>query len=182
MNPSDVVAFWTNAGPKAWFAKDDAFDQAIRARFEALHHRAARRELDDWAQGPEGSLALLLLLDQFPRNLYRRTAHAYATDPLARRVAEAAVDAGHDLAMPAALRPFFYLPFEHSESSDDQARGLALVEAHARETGDHDTLRWARIHAAIVARFGRLPHRNPALGRQDTPEEAQFLETGGFAG
>jgi uncharacterized protein (DUF924 family) len=182
MSPADVTQFWTDAGPKAWFAKDAAFDEAIRARFEALHHRAARRELDLWADQPEGALALLLLLDQFPRNLYRGSAHAFATDPLARQVADRAIAAGHDLAQPPDLQLFFYLPFEHSEHPADQARSVALIKAHAARTGDADLLKWARVHADIIARFGRFPHRNRELGRTDTEEEIEFLRNGGFAG
>src|SRR5579872_3027290 len=109
MKPSDVIDFWVHAGPKHWFAKNDRFDAQIRDRFEALHHCAARRELDDWADEAHGALALLLLLDQFPRNMYRGSAHAFATDPLARVVARAAVDAGFDRDIDPTLRNFFYL-------------------------------------------------------------------------
>ena len=182
MSAPDVIQFWTDSGRKAWFAKNAAFDQAIRARFEALHHRAARRELEGWAETSDGALALLLLLDQFPRNLYRGSPHAFATDPLARHIAGLAIAAGHDLAQPPELQPFFYLPFEHSENAADQARSIALLEAYAARTGDADTLRWGRVHADIIARYGRFPHRNRELGRTDTREEIEFLRNGGFAG
>ncbi len=124
----------------------------------------------------------MLLLDQFPRNLYRGSGHAFATDPLARHFAGLAIAKGHDVAHPPPLQPFFYLPFEHSETPADQDRSLALLEAYAARTGDDSSLKWGRIHADIIARFGRFPHRNCALGRTDTREELDFIENGGFAG
>lgn len=180
-SPSEVVAFWRDAGAAKWFAKDEAFDAAIRARFETAHHAAARGELAPWAQTWEGTLALLLLLDQFPRNLYRGSAHAFATDPLARQIARAALTAGHDTAAPAELRSFFYLPFEHSEALDDQDLCLKLCQALDAETGG-ELARWAALHRDIIARFGRFPHRNTSLGRGSTAEELAFLAAGGFAG
>jgi uncharacterized protein (DUF924 family) len=177
----EVIEFWQAAGPGCWFAKDDAFDAEIRARFEDLHHRAARGELADWGASWQGNLALMLLLDQFPRNLWRGSAHAFATDPLALSLARAALSAGHDQAAPAALRVFFYLPFEHSEALADQDRCVALCEALDTEAGS-DWARWAIMHREIVVRFTRFPHRNAALGRTTTPEEQEFLESGGFSG
>ncbi len=182
MTAADVVAFWVEAGPKKWFAKDDAFDQAIRTGFEALHMQASRGDLSDWAKTPEGTLALLILLDQFPRNLYRGSAHAFATDPLAHAVARHAVDQGVHLSVAGQLRPFFFLPFEHSERTEDQDRSIQLCEAHRDATGDADTLKWAHLHRDIIVRFGRFPHRNRCLGRVTTPEEQAFLDGGGFAG
>lgn len=176
----EVLEFWTAAGPKAWFAKDPGFDAEIRRRFEAAHHAAARGELDGWTAEAESALALLLLLDQFPRNLFRGSAHAFAADPLARAVARGAIADGLDRATPASLRPFFYLPFEHSEAIEDQKLALALCEALERETGE--SARWARLHHDIIARFGRFPHRNRCLGRASTAEETTFLADGGFAG
>ena len=178
MQPSDIVDFWREAGHKRWFAKDDAFDAQIRTRFEGQHHRAARGECEDWRSDAQGALALLLLLDQFPRNLYRGSAHAFATDPLARQIAAEATEDGFDGAVEPALRNFFYLPFEHSEALADQDRSVALCEA----AGDADSLKWAVIHRDIIARFGRFPHRNAALGRATTPEEQAFLDGGGFSG
>lgn len=178
----DIVRFWREAGAEAWFKKNAAFDAAVRERFEAAHHAAARGEHDAWSRAAEGSLALLLLLDQFPRNLYRGSAHAFATDSLARRIARQAISAGHDRAVEAPLRPFFYLPFYHSEDLADQTLGVDLCEALERETGDADTANWARDHRDIIARFGRFPHRNQCLGRDTTPEEQAFLDGGGFAG
>ena len=177
----DVIAFWQEAGPGKWFAHDGAFDTAISSRFEALHHAAARGELASWRESWEGSLALLLLLDQFPRNLFRGSAHSYATDQLARHLADAAIAAGHDGQAPAELRVFFYLPFEHSEGLADQDRCLALVQALDAASGS-EYARWAATHRDIVARFGRFPHRNAALGRISSPEELAYLARGGFSG
>ncbi len=178
MKPEDVVKFWTEAGRKLWFAKDEAFDGEIRARFEAVHHAAARGELDDWAETARGALALLLLLDQFPRNLFRASPHAFATDPLARKVARAATDRGFEQAFEPDLRQFFLLPFSHSERLEDQDRALALAEA----SGDAGLVKWANIHRDIISRFGRFPHRNACLARAATAAEQAFLEGGGFAG
>lgn len=180
--PNDVMGFWLSAGPNQWFAAKPAFDQAIRLKFEPVHHAAARGEYDHWAGEAEGALALLILLDQFPRNLYRRSAHAFATDPKARAVARAAIAEGFDRAVDAKLRPFFYLPFAHSEDPGDQDASVALCEALGKETGDDDTLKWARLHRDIITRFGRFPHRNPMLGRATSAEEQAFLDEGGFAG
>jgi uncharacterized protein (DUF924 family) len=176
--PNDILGFWRQAGPQKWFGKRAAFDDAIRLKFEPVHHRAARGEYDAWATGAEGALALLILLDQFPRNLYRGSAHAYATDGKARAIARTAVEAGFDRQVEPALRNFFYLPFEHSEDMADQDYSLAL----STEAGDPDNLKWAIQHRDVVARFGRFPHRNAALGRATTAAEQAFLDEGGFAG
>lgn len=176
--PNDILHFWRQAGPQKWFKKDAAFDEAIRLKFEPVHHAAARGEYDAWAGTAEGALALLILLDQFPRNLYRGSAHSWATDPKARAIARAAVEAGFHRQVDKALAGFFLLPFEHSEDAADQAFGVKLAE----EIGDEDTTKWARIHQEIIGRFGRFPHRNAALGRATTPDEQAFLDEGGFAG
>jgi len=178
----EIVGFWRAAGPEAWFTRDQAFDDDIRARYEAVHFAAARGEFAGWTDNAEGSLALLLLTDQFPRNLFRGSAHAYATDGIARAAANQALKAGHDREVEAGLRIFFYLPFEHSEAPEHQARAVALFEAHARETGDEDSLKWAVLHQDIITQFGRFPHRNAALGRESTAAELAFLADGGFAG
>ncbi|WP_029087219.1 DUF924 family protein [Brevundimonas aveniformis] len=176
--PADIIAFWREAGPEKWFAKDDAFDAAFRDRFRDDHLAAARRERDGWAETPDGSLALCLLLDQWPRNCFRGTGHAFATDPLARLFARRAVAAGHDQAFEEELRPFFYLPFQHSEDPADQEQSLALFAALTTPDAD----KWARHHHGVIVRFGRFPHRNAALGRITTPQEAAFLEADGFRG
>ena len=171
----DVLAFWRAAGPGRWFATDPAFDAEFDCRFREAHFAAARRELDGWADTAEGSLALLLLLDQFPRNVFRGTGHAYATDPLARHFAVAMVEAGQDAQIERELRLFCYLPFQHSEAMADQERAVALLQAM-------DQAKWALHHRDIIRRFGRFPHRNAALGRESTPEEREFLAQGGFGG
>lgn len=178
---STIVAFWKKAGAQRWYAKDPALDAEIRDRFEATHHAAARNELTGWMSDWQGSLALLLLLDQFPRNIWRGSAHAFATDPLARQIARAALEAEQDRAAPTELRVFFYLPFEHSEQFVDQQLCLTLCEALDHEAGS-DLARWARLHHDIIARFGRFPHRNRALGRASNPEEQAYLDGGGFTG
>jgi uncharacterized protein (DUF924 family) len=174
----DVVAFWHAAGPDRWFEKDEAFDEACRERFLLTYEAAARGDLPEWETTPEGSLATVLLLDQFPRNMFRGTRRVYATDPAAVLAAERAIEKGHDCQVDPALRRFFYLPFTHAEDLAQQERSVALN----RELGDPDTLRWAEHHHGIIARFGRFPHRNALLGRQSTPEEAAFLADGGFKG
>lgn len=174
-SPGDVVAFWREAGPGKWFRGGDAFDAACRERFATAHHAAARRAFDGWMSTAEGALALLLLLDQMPRNLFRGSAHAFATDGLARHFARRALDAGHDTAFEPALRAFFYLPFEHSEALADQDRSVALFEA----LGDANYRDYAIAHRDVIARFGRFPHRNAALGRDTTPEEQAWLDAGG---
>ncbi len=178
MHHQEILDFWSSAGPSAWFKKDTAFDDELRHHFEAAHHAAARGELSDWEQNAEGALALILLLDQIPRNIYRDSAHAFATDPLAQAAADRALSAGHDRATPMPLRIFFYLPFEHAENLAQQARCVALMEA----TSDAEFVKYAIIHRDIIARFGRFPHRNAALGRLTTTEEQAFLDAGGFAG
>ncbi len=172
-----VVAFWREAGAARWFTKDEAFDGEFRERFHCLHFAAAARRCDDWLTTAEGALALLILLDQYPRNAFRGTGHMYATDALARLFATQALDAELDQQVPADLRLFFYLPLSHSEHLPDQQRALMLNRALGEPFASH-----AQGHLDIVARFGRFPHRNPMLGRRTTPEEAEFLRAGGFAG
>ncbi|MBO0497090.1 DUF924 family protein [Pseudomonas sp. Marseille-Q1929] len=172
-----VIDFWQNAGPQRWFAKDEAFDASFRDTFHSAHLQAARRELENWLDSAEGALALLILLDQYPRNAFRGTAHMFATDPLARLYAGRMVDAGWDQLIKPALRAFCYLPFEHSEDPADQQRSLAL-----NQTLDANTYHWAKEHAEIIQRFGRFPHRNQVLARASTEEEQAFLDKGGFAG
>jgi uncharacterized protein (DUF924 family) len=178
LTASDVVAFWRDAGPERWFEKDTAFDDEIRERFLALHDAAASGALRAWEGSVDGALALLLLLDQFPRNMFRYEARAFATDPLARAVAAGALVRGFDAQVASDMRCFFYLPFEHSEDIADQERALTLYTA----AGDTENLKWAELHADIIRRFGRFPHRNAMLGRVTTLEEQAFLNDGGFAG
>jgi uncharacterized protein (DUF924 family) len=173
----DVIAFWRDAGPGRWFCKDAAFDTEFRTRFLGAHEAALRSELDDWAQDAQGALALLILLDQFPRNSFRGTPRMFESDAKAREIARQAVQAGIDAQVDANLRSFFYLPFIHSEQLADQDFGVALTG----KLGD-DSHRHASMHRDIIERFGRFPHRNAVLGRATTPEEQRFLDDGGFGG
>lgn len=174
---SAVVEFWTTAGPAAWFAKDDAFDQAFRERFLDWHEAAARGALSHWLATPDSALALLLLLDQFPRNSFRGAPRMYQTDALARDMAAKCIAVGHDRAVPADLAIFFYLPFGHSEDLSDQERCVVLAD----RLGEPNASR-ACHHRDIVRRFGRFPHRNALLGRATTPEEQRYLDEGGYKG
>ncbi|NML48171.1 DUF924 family protein [Ramlibacter sp. G-1-2-2] len=174
---ADLVAFWQAAGPSRWFRKDPAFDDEFRARFLRLHEAAAAGALASWIQDPQSALALVLLLDQFPRNAFRGSPRMYATDWQGRAAARAAITAGHDQRVDAELRPFFYLPLMHSEEPQDLARCVELMEPLG---GEH--LRYAQHHRDIVDRFGRFPHRNALLGRASTPAEESFLAGGGFGG
>ncbi|TPI42269.1 DUF924 family protein [Mesorhizobium sp. B3-1-6] len=172
-----VTKFWRDGGEDAWFEKNDAFDTDFRNRFLELHYAAARRECDHWNAHAEGSLALMILLDQFPRNCFRGTGHMFATDPLARYFADKAIAAGQDLELEELVRVFLYLPFEHSELLADQERSVQLTTAKAP-----DYLKYAEEHLEIILRFGRFPHRNRMLGRATTAEEKAFLDGGGFSG
>jgi uncharacterized protein (DUF924 family) len=176
--PGAVLAFWREAGPKKWYAKDATFDDDIRARFLATYEAAAAGRLSAWEENPDGALALIITLDQFPRNIFRGDARTYAADPLARAVADRAIARGFDKKFAVPERTFFYLPFEHSENLADQERCVDLNRA----TGDADALKWAELHADIIRRFGRFPHRNAVLGRVTTPDEQAFLDGGGFSG
>ena len=174
----EVISFWQNAGYQKWFARDDAFDAEFRQRFEPAHFAAARGEHEAWMESAEGALALQILLDQFPRNCFRGTAHSYATDGLARHYAQRAVEAGLDRDVEASLRVFCYMAFEHSESLPHQDQAVSLISA----LGDAELLRYAELHRDVIRRFGRFPHRNAALGRETTHEERDYLASGGFSG
>ena len=175
---AEIVAFWREAGADKWFAKIKEFDDDIRRRFLATYEAAAAGKLASWEENAEGALALLILLDQFPRNMFRGDPRAFATDPLARAVAERALARGFDQATDETMRAFFYLPFMHSEVLADHNRCVRLYE----ELGNADQLKWAKLHRDIVEEFGRFPHRNRFLGRETTPAEQRFLDAGGFAG
>jgi uncharacterized protein (DUF924 family) len=171
----EVVAFWRQAGPERWFANNDSFDANFRHHFIDDHHAAARGEHAGWLDTTEGALALLLLLDQFPRNVWRDSGHAWATDGLALHYATQALAAGHDQATEPALRAFFYLPFEHAEDAAAQARSVELFAA----LDDPETLKYALAHQQVITRFGRFPHRNASMGRANTPDEQAWLDAGG---
>jgi uncharacterized protein (DUF924 family) len=175
--PSDILAFWRDAGPDRWYKRDDAFDAELRRRFLALWQNASAGELSSWETSDDGALALVIVLDQFPRNMFRGDARTYASDGLAREVAHRAIGRGVDARIDPLLRQFLYLPFNHSEDLSDQLRCIELTRA----AGNAENLKWAEHHADIVRRFGRFPHRNRLLGRATTPEEQDFLDEGGFA-
>jgi len=173
----EVLKFWREAGPELWFAKDEQFDTRFRTRFLVAHEAAARGELQHWLATPEGALALVILLDQFPRNAFRNTSRMYDTDAMARKAADAAFAARYDRQIPLELRKFLLLPFAHSEELADQERSVALARQLTA-----DDLAHAEHHRDIVRRFGRFPHRNRILGRETTPEERRYLDNGGYSG
>jgi uncharacterized protein (DUF924 family) len=181
-DPRAVIGFWEHAGPERWFRADPAFDRRIAECFGAVHLRAAQGALRSWETDAAGSLALLLLTDQFPRNIYRHSAHAFATDALAREVAGRALAKGFDQAFLPSLRQFFYLPYSHHEDAGSQAQAVALYARLVADGGDPQGLRFAKLHAQLIARFGRFPHRNIMMGRLSTPEETAYLAEGGFSG
>lgn len=173
LNPQDVVRFWFDElTPEQWFKQDDEVDAMIAARFKPAVEQAAASELDDWADTPEGTLGLLILLDQFTRNIYRDSAQAFAQDAKARAITKAALARGFDQKLPMKCRMFVYLPLEHSEDLADQDLCVALCEA----MGNENYLDYAKRHRVVIARFGRFPHRNAVLGREPTQEERDYLE------
>jgi uncharacterized protein (DUF924 family) len=174
--PADILSFWRNAGPDHWYKKDDAFDAEVRRCYLDLWRRAAAGELSSWEMSDEGALALTIVLDQFPRNMFRGTAEAFASDVKALAVANRAIARGVDARIDPTLVEFLYMPLMHSEEIADQLRCVDLFR------GSPDNLKYAEEHAGIIRRFGRFPHRNRILGRATTPEEQAFLDDGGFAG
>jgi uncharacterized protein (DUF924 family) len=177
VSPADILAFWREAGPDKWFTKDDAFDAEIREKFLGTYEAAVAGRLSEWEATAEGALALVIVLDQFSRNMFRGDARTYAADPAARAAANRSLKRGYDQDVPPGERGFFFLPFMHSEDLADQERCVALY----REAADPD-LKYALEHHDIVRRFGRFPHRNVLLGRATTPGEQAFLDGGGFKG
>jgi uncharacterized protein (DUF924 family) len=176
MTPRAILDFWfQEVGPKRWFVADAALDDDIKARFEQVWREARAGKHADWESDKQGALALIILLDQFPRNMFRGTAEAFSTDALAQAVAKRALARGDDLEAPAGVRSFYYLPLTHSEDLADQETCLRLTRERLGES--HFSFPYAIRHRAAVERFGRFPARNSALGRETTPEEAEFLKT-----
>ncbi|ODT57851.1 MULTISPECIES: DUF924 family protein [Paracoccus] len=172
--PHEMLEFWFSDQMRPyWFAKSDDIDKDIAARFSDTYEEAHAGRLDAWMDAPDSALALVIALDQFPRNIHRGGPRSFESNDLALRHARTALDQGHDLGQPAERRQFFYLPFMHSEDLADQDRSVALYE----QLGNDHSLHFAREHRDIVARFGRFPHRNAILGRDSTPEESEFLKT-----
>lgn len=178
MTPAGILAFWREAGRERWYKHSDAFDAEVRRRFLPLWRQAAAGELASWEDSDDGALALVIVLDQFPRNIFRGTPEAFTSDALARDVARRAIERGTDRRIDPLLLEFLYMPFMHSEHLPDQLRCVALFE----NTDNAENLKYAREHADIIQRFGRFPHRNRLLGRDTTEEERAFLNGGGFAG
>lgn len=179
MSPGEVLEFWFADGAdtqrKAWFVKDAAFDALLREHFADWLRAARDGALDDWAATPEGALALIILLDQVTRNIFRGSAEGFAGDARALRLARALVDASEDQRLTPTQRIFAYLPFEHSEEMADQDRCVALFQAMTQVPGMETVIDFAHRHRAVIARFGRFPHRNATLGRVSTPEEVAYL-------
>ncbi len=177
MADSDVIAeiieFWFAPGmAEKWFVRDPNLDRKVAERLGALHEKAAAGGLDDWRNSAQGCLALLVLLDQTPRNIFRDDPRTYATDELARAITQHALDCGYDQELTHNQRGMLYLPLLHSESLADKERAVELTRPLTENPNFH---KWAVHHLEIVARFDRFPHRNEILGRETTPEEAAFL-------
>lgn len=177
IDPQSVIDFWREAGSDRWFEKDEAFDRTIADRFGDLYERAAAGRLDQWADEPNGALALVILLDQFPRNMFRGTPRAFASDGKALATAKAALARGDHEVVGEDINQFLALPLMHSESLQDQEACVAWMQ----RIGEAN-VPFAEEHRDIVARFGRFPHRNAILGRTSTEDERRFLADGGFGG
>lgn len=178
MTPNDVTSFWLEAGENRWFTKDAAFDGALRVRFGGAAAEARNGAFDRWGETPEGALGLIILLDQVPRNIHRGSPLAFASDARALKVAKQSIGRGYHWRLPAPRAMWLLMPFEHSESIDDQWRCLSLFQS----LGLNEMAHWAKLHLDIIARFGRFPHRNAVLGRKSNPAEIAFLKAGGFSG
>lgn len=176
-SPEEVIAFWEQAGPEAWYTQDDAFDQQIRDRFGDLWEAARGGACEGWPSNAKGALAKIILLDQFPRNMFRNDPRAFATDEKAKKVACYAIDRGWDLKFDGLMRQFFYMPFMHSERIADQDHCVRLMKERMTEGNN---LLHARAHRQIIRAFNRFPYRNETLGRKSSPAEVEFLTNGGY--
>ncbi len=180
MTPEDILQFWLDeVGPSGWYKSDPTLDDTIRSRFLPAWRDACEGAHGLWLMSPEGALAYLILTDQFPRNMFRGSAEAFATDQSARAVAYDAIESGWDMKIPHPQRQFFYLPMMHSEDMADQDACVAYMAE--RLDGDGNNLQHARAHRYIIQRFGRFPYRNEALGRESTQAERDWAETEGYA-
>jgi uncharacterized protein (DUF924 family) len=176
ITPADILSFWRDAGYDRWYKKDDAFDAEIRRLYFDLWQQASAGALSSWEASDDGALALTIVLDQFPRNMFRGKARAFSSDAMALVVASRAIARGADARIDPELLEFLYMPFMHSEALADQLRCVELFQ------NSSDNLKYAHEHADIIRRFGRFPHRNHMLGRATTPEEQAYLDAGGFSG
>ena len=170
--PQNIVEFWfSDAVRPLWFNSTPAFDEQLRLRFESVWQEAISGKLDTWAENAEGALALVILFDQIPLNIYRGQARSFSTEAKARDIARYVIDKGWDIKIPDEQKAFLYMPFMHSESSADQDRSVALYEAAELE----NNLKFAKHHREIIRRFGRFPHRNKILGRESSEAEVAYL-------
>ena len=186
VTPASILDFWFDRAAgrglhprKAWWEKNPTFDEEIRQRFGAAVEEALAGGFEDWTGDAEGTLALVILLDQFPRNLFRGQPRAFAGDARARTIVHAAIGRGFDIAVPPVMRQFFYMPLQHSEAIEEQDLSVLLFTALEKELPGNDLLDYAERHRAIITRFDRFPHRNAALGRDSTPAEIEFLKQPG---
>lgn len=179
MKPGDVLEFWEGIGSKGWWTKNAELDAEIHERFGAVHAQACEGKLDHWADTPDGALALIIVLDQFSRNMFRGSPKAFAQDEKALAIAKAAIACGVDKQANPKLRLFFYLPYEHSEKLLDQKESLNLLNSF---NDSPEFMKAVIEHHDIIKKFGRFPHRNEVLGRETTPEEQAYLDGGGFKG
>jgi len=174
----EILDFWKEAGEGKWFAKDDSFDAEIKHRFLDLYVDAAAGSLDHWAEEPQSCLALIIVLDQFPRNMFRNDARAFAADKKALEIAQIALQKDHARKVDPQMRAFMFMPYMHSEQLADQRESVRLQEIH----GGAENVKAAKWHLDIIERFGRFPHRNPVLGRTMSDAEQAYLDDGGFKG
>lgn len=173
MEPGDVLDFWfVGLSPEDWFTKNDKLDRTIREKFGDLHAEVVRGEHDDWQESPEGALALVIVFDQFSRNMFRDTKRSFTYDTQALRTAKQAIASGFDNALPEHMRAFLYMPYMHSESAEVHEKAISLFTS----LGDTDYLKYEKLHKGIIDRFGRYPHRNVILGRDTTEAEVSFLK------
>lgn len=177
--PDNVLNFWASIGPKGWWTKDDNIDRQIIEKFSDTHAQATAGDLDHWAETADGALALIIVLDQFSRNMFRGDSKTFAQDAKALQLAKKAIGAGFDKRAMKELRLFFYLPYEHSESILDQKQSVLLMHSLGYNP---DNMKAVLEHREIIERFGRFPHRNTVLGRHTTPAEQAYLDSGGFKG
>jgi uncharacterized protein (DUF924 family) len=178
VKPEDIIALWTMAGEERWFSRDASFDGELAVRFGQALKDAREGRFDAWAEEPESALALVIMLDQFSRNIHRGSPLMFAADAKALSVARRSIAQGYHQAMPATAARWLIMPFEHAEDLDAQWRGVGLFQT----MGLNEMVPWAELHRDIILRFGRFPHRNVILGRRSTPEELAFLAQGGFQG
>jgi len=176
----EIRDFWINeVGPEGWYKEDEALDQMIRDRFLPDWELAAARRYDSWKADPYKSLALLILVDQFPRNMFRGDKRAFSTDKMARRVARKALESGYDLRTPEPQRQFYYMPLMHSECLTDQERCVRLIKTRMPESGDSNLVH-AKVHREVIRKFGRFPYRNDVLSRSFTAAETRFMQGNGY--